>query len=303
MAATIPKETEEETRAYIQEFEWLLSQEVPSVCLRLGQLLKKCIEKFDEAPAAPSAASRARSSPDVNSARGKSPIICPEGSLKGSLKMEGTKVVQGDITYALPASITQNNARYNKGDSFRAQIVTDRPWAIPQAQTLANCLRLALVELETSLQQQGPHLTKPDVTALLSKVTGHLQKAKEVCSVGTIPSIESRMGIISVLSPAPPPELLVDMYLSKLRLTVRACTVICLVNPPSMKTSHGEPDSVGFIFPSKDKWYEVTEISEGTVDVAFLTDTFADIHALLELSQRTLDKLNAFVGNPRFFQR
>jgi hypothetical protein len=73
-----------------------------------------------------------------------------------------------------------------------------------------------------------------------------------------------------------------------------------LLSPHWLTTS---PTLTDIQFPTNTGTRQVTEMSEGNVDIPYLSDTFADLYALLELAQRTLDKLNAFVGHPRFFQR
>ncbi|XP_010084670.1 PREDICTED: protein rogdi homolog [Pterocles gutturalis] len=262
-----------------EEFKWLLQEEVHGVLKQLQDILKEASHWF--ALPAGGAGGAGKQENFVLSMLGTDQV-------KGVLTLQGDALCQADVNLKMP----RNNQLLHF--AFRE----DKQWKLQQIQDARNHVNQA-VYLLMNRDVNYQFKTGLEVLKLMDAVMLQLSRARNRLTTPatlTLPEIASS-GLTKMFTPALPPDILVNFYISlnKLCLTVYQLHVL---QPSTTKNFKPAGGSIlhypGAMFEFGSQRYEVSHVHKVECVVPWLNDALVFFTVSLQLCQQLKDKISVF---------
>jgi len=186
----------------------------------------------------------------------------------------------------------------------RVDIVPTAPLLVRQIQAVLNSMKLTLLGIEETLQHQHLKTSREQLLNVTSRLLGYLMQAKGSIVVADRKLPEHCIAEASLLSPAPPDNLIVETHVANAQLVMTAYVIAELPGSPpanymEANRSLRPKGSVGHIFKYSGRWCEVTMIREARGDHVLLQSTYRKLQAMVELAQQMQEKLLVFRRSTR----
>eukprot|EP00051_Salpingoeca_urceolata_P006522 m.86165 g.86165 ORF g.86165 m.86165 type:complete len:283 (+) comp14866_c0_seq1:288-1136(+) len=281
---------------------------MPSVFMQLGLLLKENIELLRQrgvrgkqggggGPAGPPGQKSSPSRREPVGRRDSAPrtvLSRVSGSgLAGTVQVEGVYVMGAELRVDLPGKSSRSSRNQQQ---FVTSVSAGSPWLVTQLQDVLNILDLGFLELQDASQIAGATPTRHQAAHVIDRIIELLIKALRILQNADPTPPEQTVGVVTVLNPAPPHQMLVDMFVANASLRVCVTFVSALPGKPTGNVAGKGPTEVGRVFQKNGKWFEVTGRCESSAKVGSLAVVAEHLASMLELAQRTQDKLAVFGG-------
>lgn len=257
------------------EYEWLLTEEVPSTTRQLKSFLQACLQKFNIV-----------SSP-AHTIKGNNFLLSLPNSdaVKGLINVAGDSVIKAELKFKFPKHLSSGMGTF---------IFEQCPWKLYQLQGTCNHLKMALEELKEQ-ESSNPVMNKRRVTQLLDQIMMSLSCAKNSLLVPEKQSPSQMMAdnCQKVLNPPLPDEVLVNFYVNCDKLIFDAFLLNILTTTPNQKHVN-DSALVGSLFEYNGRWFEIANKYEIVCNVPWLKDMIVWINTSQQLCQQLKDKLKVF---------
>eukprot|EP00039_Didymoeca_costata_P017825 m.331073 g.331073 ORF g.331073 m.331073 type:complete len:294 (-) comp16635_c0_seq1:417-1298(-) len=284
--------SDEEGRAALRkEFEWLVDEELPVVFMQLGRLLKETTKAFTLE------SNGGTTRENVYVKKGPKPvtrIAAQDGTIDGTVEMVGLKLVSAGLMFKIPK--TSKTPQLN----CKAEIPVTSPLIVKQAQAILNFMKLTLLEIEETLHHQQLKSSSPDqLLHVVGRLIGMLIKAKNNMVMADRRMPEECMAEHQLLSPIPPKNLVTGVHIENAELVMTAFVVAEFGGIPTQEQLEAikrmnSRNGVGHVFRYGGMWWEVVLVREARGAHEGLKSCFVNLELMLELAQRTQDKLRVF---------
>lgn len=266
----------EEIKKLKAEFNWLLTDEVPSMLKQLKTFIQACLQKFNIV-----------SSP-AHTMKGNNFLLSLPNSdaIKGLINVAGDSVIKAELKFKFPKHANSGIGTF---------IFEQCPWKLEQLQDTSNHLKMALEELKEQ-ELNDVAIDKRRLTMLLDQVMMSLSCAKNSLIVPVKYSLSEIMynNAQRVLNPPIPEEILVTFYINYDKLVFVVYLLNILTTAPSQKHQSQDQTAAGSVFEHEDCWFEIANKYEITCSVPWMKDLIIWINTAQQLCQQMKDKLKIF---------
>jgi len=280
---TVGEYQPEEIRNLKNEYDWLLTDELPSIFKQLKELIQICLRKFKIKNA-----SAGDGMEHENIVQGNNFLLSLPNSdaVKGLINITGDSVIKAELRFKFP-KISNNPI-----GSF---IFEQCPWKLHQLQDVSNHLKMAheaISEREVcGGVSQGNHIIQ-----LMGKVMASLSNAKNALIVPHKHDLSQLItSNIQVLNPPTPEELVISFHVNCDKV-VLCVYVLNSLTQGNTNQRHQQQDnsSIGYTFQHHGRWFEVVNKVEIICAVPWVKDMIVWINSAQQLCQQMKDKIEIF---------
>ncbi|KAF2367078.1 RAVE subunit 2/Rogdi [Trinorchestia longiramus] len=222
-----------------QEYDWLLTEELPRAYSQLTFVLEECVRQFPSSDGDSSAALKPEKF--IMSAA----LHTTVDHVKAVVTISGDSIVQADINVRLGGSDGKRGGAASGGGGSssgsgansalqRTSVTPDAPWRLQQVQDSCNYLKQALLLLKTN---DAPPKTGDGALSQLSRVCQAIQQSRQCLLVPRRRTIEELLASpnMKALSPPMVPDTALSFYIQAHKLVLAVYQVGCSSSSSSVK--------------------------------------------------------------------